>query len=74
MARVPCPAPRTLPELAATPVHVVARDYPETLAVFRRSGIDLQGRGGGPVSAAVDGDPGPLIDLLAEAIAWRGEP
>jgi len=58
-------------ELGALPVHVVVRDYPETLAVFRRFGVDVPARGGGPVSGAVDGDAGPLLDALAAAIAWR---
>lgn len=59
------------PELAALPVHAVVRDFPETLGVFLRFGVDLPGRGGGPVAAAVDGDAGPLLDALAAAAAWR---
>jgi hypothetical protein len=58
-------------ELAALPVHVVARDYPETLAIFRRLGVDVPRRGGVSVSEAVDGDAGPLLDALLEAIRWR---
>ncbi|HLU25814.1 MAG TPA: hypothetical protein VKZ58_08925 [Longimicrobiales bacterium] len=59
------------PELAAMPVHAVVRDFPETLGVFLRFGVDLPGRGGGPVSAALDGDTGPLLDALLAATAWR---
>lgn len=64
----------TLPsraELAAMLTHVVAREFPETLEVFRRAGVPLPARGGVPVSAAVDGDAGPLLDALADAIRWR---
>lgn len=59
-------------ELAALPVHVVARDYPESLAVFRRVGVDVPRRGGVPISEAVRGDAGPLLDALLEATRWRG--
>jgi hypothetical protein len=65
------PAPRSRPELAITPSHVLARDYPETLGIFRRFGVDLPRRGGDPVMDAVDGDAGELLDTLAEAVAWR---
>ena len=64
----------TLPtraELAAMLAHVVVREFPETLEVFRRSGVALPERGAAPVSAALDGDAGPLLDALAEAIRWR---
>jgi hypothetical protein len=49
------------------------RNYPETLAIFRRFGVDLLRRGGGPVTGVVDGDAGELLDALVEAIAWRGQ-
>jgi len=64
----------TLPsraELAAMLTHVVVREFPETLEVFRRSGVSLLERGAVPVSAAVDGDAGALLDALADAIRWR---
>lgn len=64
--------PAAQPELAALPVHLIVRDYPETLAVFRRHGVDLPRQGGEPVLAAVEGDAGALLAALAEAIAWRG--
>jgi hypothetical protein len=66
-------APLPLAVLAETPAHVVVRDYPETLATFRRFGVDLPRRGGVAVFAAVEGDAGELLDALAEAVAWRGE-
>lgn len=65
-------APLPLAVLAETPVHVVVRDYPETLATFRRFGVDLPRRGGGGVFQAVEGDAGALLGALAEAVAWRG--
>ncbi|MBX6365570.1 MAG: hypothetical protein IRZ00_17005 [Gemmatimonadetes bacterium] len=58
-------------ELAALPVHVVARDYPESLAVFHRLGVDVPRRGGAPVAEALGGDAGPLLDALLEATRWR---
>jgi hypothetical protein len=70
MTRPALAAPRPVAELAATPVHVIVRDYPETLAVFRRFGVDVPRRGGDPVSAALD-DAGPLLDALVDATAWR---
>lgn len=69
--RPECVGPAAQPELAALPVHLIVRDYPETLAVFRRFGVDLPRLGGGPVAAAVEGDAGPLVEALAEVIAWR---
>jgi hypothetical protein len=63
--------PVAQPELAALPVHLIVRDYPETLAVFRRFGVDLSRRGGEPVLESVAGDAGELVEALAVAIAWR---
>ncbi len=60
------------PELATTPAHVVVRDYPETLAIFRRFGVDLPRRGGGPVAGVMEGDAGELLDALAAVTEWRG--
>ncbi|MBI4545773.1 MAG: hypothetical protein HY703_11300 [Gemmatimonadetes bacterium] len=61
-------------ELSALPLHVVLRDYPETLAVLRRFGVNLPAHGGQPLAAAMEGDPAPLLDALAEVLAWRGQP
>jgi len=65
------PTPPDQTALASMPVHVVVRDFPETLAVLRRLGVDVPRRGGVPVSRALDGDAGPLLDAIAEATAWR---
>lgn len=69
--RPPLAPPRTRPELAITPCHVVVRDYPETLSCFRSHGVDLSRRGGEQVMEVVAGDVGELLDALAAAIAWR---
>ena len=61
----------TRAELGAMLTHVVVREFPETLEVFRRSGAALPERGAVPVSVAVDGDAGPLLDALTDAIRWR---
>ncbi|HEY8469733.1 MAG TPA: hypothetical protein VIL18_08825 [Longimicrobiales bacterium] len=62
----------TAPELAAMLVHVVVREFPETLEVFRRHGVDVAHHGATPVSGALEGaDAGPLLDALAAAIRWR---
>ena len=62
--------PRPAAELAEMPLHVVIRDYPETLAVCRRLGVDVPARGGRPVAEASD-DAASLIDAIEETIAWR---
>lgn len=69
--RGPLP-PLPVAELAARSVHVVVRDYPETLAVFRRAGIDAAERGAEPIQALAD-DAGPLLDELRQAVDWRRE-
>ncbi|MBI4409938.1 MAG: hypothetical protein HY561_09535 [Gemmatimonadetes bacterium] len=61
----------TRDRLAALPLHVVVRDYPETLAVFRRLGVDVPRRGGESVSAAAGPDLVRVLDAVLEAIAWR---
>lgn len=50
--------------------HVVVRDYPETLQVFRSHNVDLKCDGGlavGSLPGAAEG----LLAALADAIAWR---
>lgn len=69
--RPPLAPLRTRRELAATPCHVVVRDYPETLATFRSHGLDPARVGGEPVEDLLDGDPAPLLDELEARIAWR---
>lgn len=59
-------------ELAALPVNVLVRDFPETLAVLRDAGVDVPRFGGGPVAEATD-DASALLDALRQTIAWRGD-
>ena len=64
----------TLPDaatLAASPLHVVVRDFPETLAAFRRAGIDLPARGGETFAAATGGEAAAIYHALRHATAWR---
>ncbi|HEX9109329.1 MAG TPA: hypothetical protein VF832_18935 [Longimicrobiales bacterium] len=64
----------TLPDaasLAVWPLHVVVRDFPETLAVFRRAGLDVSARGGESFSAAAGAEADTLHDALRLATAWR---
>jgi hypothetical protein len=72
--------PRLAPEppppaerLGPLPLHVLVRDYPETLAVLRRHGVDIPAAGGGSVADAVTGRAELKADLLA-ALAWRAQP
>lgn len=67
--RPPLAPPRSRAELEAEYCHVVVRDYPETLAVFRGAGVDLAEGGAVVVREAVEGDP--LLDAIEERIAWR---
>ena len=57
--------------LAAMPLHVVVRDFPETLAVCRRLGIDLPRRGGESFAAAAGAESAALYDALRDVTAWR---
>ena len=50
------------------PVHVMVRDYPESLAPLLARGVDLDLAGTSPVEAVADPD---LIAEVEKAIAWR---
>lgn len=50
--------------------HVVVRDYPETLQVFRSHNVDLR-RDGGLAVGSIPGASEGLLVALADAIAWR---
>ena len=74
MARPPLPAPPP-EELLQRPVHVVVRDYPETLAPLRRSGVDTKAAGGIQTRTALEraGTDGDAFGRsLATRLAWRG--
>lgn len=49
-------------------VHVMVRDYPESLTPLLARGVDLDLAGTSPVGAVADPD---LIAEIEEAIAWR---
>ena len=59
--------------LLITPLHVVIRDLPETLAVLRRNGVDVRLRGADPLAeVAGSGEEAEnLLLALEDAIAWR---
>ncbi|HEX7117146.1 MAG TPA: hypothetical protein VF212_00050 [Longimicrobiales bacterium] len=73
MKRPAAAPPTAVAELAALPLHVVVRDYPETLAVLRDFGVDVPARGGGRLAEALD-DAGPLLQAIQAATAWRARP
>jgi len=57
----------------ALPLHVLVRDFPETLGVLRNAGVAVPAAGGQPLGAG--GAPSPvheLIAAMATATAWRG--
>lgn len=62
----------------ALPLHVLVRDFPETLAVLRRAGVDVPALGGRPLEVAGE-SPGAgrstgarqLIAAMSAAAAWR---
>ncbi len=57
--------------LAGLPLHVLVRDFPETLAVFRRFGLAVPERGGESFAAAAGADAAALYDALVRVTAWR---
>lgn len=69
-ARAPLAA-APLSELAERPVHVVVRDYPETLAVLRRHGADATEAGAEPLGVILDRGGEALAAALAAALEWR---
>lgn len=70
--RGPPAPPLARAEAVSLPVHVIVRDYPETLAIFRRFGVALAERGGEAISTAATDDVEGLIDGLVAATGWRG--
>ncbi|HSM36751.1 MAG TPA: hypothetical protein VK837_10180 [Longimicrobiales bacterium] len=58
-------------DLAALPLDVLVRRYPEALACLRGAGLD-PAAGIEPLGARGDDGPaGGLLEILAERIAWR---
>lgn len=64
----PRPAPDAA-ELRSLTVHEVVRDYPETLAVLRRLGMDVRAVGGRRLEDLPDGSG--AVDALLDATGWR---
>lgn len=65
------PDPETL---GRAPMHVVVRDFPETLAVFRAHGVPVDAAGGEPARAHGAEATGALLAELARVTAWRRAP
>jgi hypothetical protein len=53
----------------SSPLHVIARDYPETLEEFRAHGVSLQSVGG--ETLAIVSEAHFLLDDIEAATAWR---
>lgn len=69
MRRSPAPrAPRQ--RIRAMPAHVMVREYPETLALLRRRGVDLDRVGTHRVGEFADPK---LVAEIEETILWRPE-
>lgn len=58
--------------LLDSPLHVVAREFPETLTVFREHGLSLAGLGDRALSEIPE--TGELLAELEAATRWRPEP
>lgn len=64
---------------AGIPLHVLVRDFPETLAVLRARGVDIPAAAGRPLGSSgdqpavpgTDVTPEQLIAAMAAAAAWR---
>jgi hypothetical protein len=59
-------------DLLASPLHAIARDFPETLEEFRAHGVALE-TVGGETLASLD-DSTFLLEDLEAATAWRPSP
>lgn len=56
--------------LARTPLHVLVRDFPELLPLFRSEGLDLTESGAEPLGS-VTASPADLLDRIEAALGWR---
>jgi hypothetical protein len=63
--------PPAFQHLSSQPLHAIVRDYPETLAVLRRLGIDAAAKGAETLGAVGSGGS-ELEAAIAAAMAWRG--
>ena len=55
--------------LREAPLHVVVRDWPETLVPLRRVGVDPAARGAEPLGRLPDAEA--AVAACLEATAWR---
>lgn len=55
--------------LASLPIHVLARDFPEALQVFREEEVDLRALGARPLKEA----EGEVVRTLSRKLEWRRE-
>lgn len=62
----------TREELATSPLHAIARDFPETLEEFRVHGVSLEEFGDRTLNEF--DDPAPILDGLEASTAWRPGP
>ena len=56
-------------ELYTRPLHVIGRDFPETLAEFRAHGVSLEELGDRTLEEFED--PAPILDDLEASTSWR---
>jgi hypothetical protein len=59
----------TREDLLESPLHAIARDFPEALEEFRAHGVSLETAGGEMLPTVSDGDF--LLEDLEAATAWR---
>ena len=59
----------TREELESSPLHVIARDFPETLEEFRAHGVSLERLGGETLATVSEAHF--LLDDIEAATAWR---
>jgi hypothetical protein len=59
----------TRDELMTSPLHLIARDFPETLEEFRAHGVSLEEFGDRTLEEF--DDPVPILEGLEASTAWR---
>lgn len=65
--------PPTAAELLKRTPHELVRDFPETLAVFRRHDVDLSRLGARPLGEWKGDGADELAGPLRRALRWRAE-
>ena len=71
MTRAAAPPPDDA-ALREAPLHVVVRDWPETLVPLRRVGVDPAARGAEPLGRLPDAEAAEAaVAACLEATAWR---